>query len=68
MTTNTYIVTREDLDHAKNLVLDLLGWGVSPQYLVEAGVSAGVLHRVFVELNLRLPTNLVLPSLGPPQR
>ncbi|KAG2123269.1 hypothetical protein DEU56DRAFT_830035 [Suillus clintonianus] len=54
-------MTREDLDHTKNLVLDLLGWGVSPEYLVEAGVSSGVLYRVFSDLNLRLPTNLVLP-------
>ncbi|KAG1730048.1 hypothetical protein EDB19DRAFT_2027553 [Suillus lakei] len=54
-------MTRQDLDHTKNLVLDLLGWGVSPEYLVEAGVSAGVLYRVFTDLNLRLPTNLVLP-------
>ncbi|KAG2141372.1 uncharacterized protein EDB93DRAFT_629500 [Suillus bovinus] len=58
-------MTRQDLDHTKNLVLDLLGWGVSPEYLVEAGVSAGVIYRVFTDLNLRLPTNLVLPPTQP---
>ncbi|KAG1755290.1 uncharacterized protein EDB91DRAFT_285327 [Suillus paluster] len=58
-------MTREDLDHTKNLVLDLLGWGVSPEYLVEAGVSAGVLYRVFTDLNLRLPTNLVISPTRP---
>ncbi|OJA16872.1 hypothetical protein AZE42_11242 [Rhizopogon vesiculosus] len=62
---DTRPMTREDLDHAKDLVLDLLGWGVSPQYLIEAGVSMGILHRVFTELNLRLPTNLVLASTWP---
>ncbi|KAG1741731.1 hypothetical protein EDD22DRAFT_1007075 [Suillus occidentalis] len=36
-------LTRQDLDHTKNLVLDLLCWGVSPECLAEAGVSAGVL-------------------------
>ncbi|KAG1770286.1 hypothetical protein EV702DRAFT_1202470 [Suillus placidus] len=58
-------MTCQDLDHTKNLVLDLLGWGVSPEYLVEAGVSAGVIYRVFTDLNLRLPTNLVLPPTRP---
>ncbi|KAG1850835.1 hypothetical protein DFJ58DRAFT_793276 [Suillus subalutaceus] len=58
-------MTLQDLDHTKNLVLDLLGWGVSPEYLVEAGVSAGVIYRVFTDLNLRLPTNLVLPPTRP---
>ncbi|KAG1766297.1 hypothetical protein EDD22DRAFT_968242 [Suillus occidentalis] len=37
-----YLLTRQDLDHTKNLVLDFLGWGVSSEYLVEAGSSAGV--------------------------
>ncbi|KAG1766277.1 hypothetical protein EDD22DRAFT_950639 [Suillus occidentalis] len=54
-------LTRQDLDHTKNLVLDLLCRGVSPECLAEAGVSAGVLYRVFTDINLRLPTNLVLP-------
>ncbi|KAG2134668.1 hypothetical protein BD769DRAFT_461870 [Suillus cothurnatus] len=58
-------MTRQDLDHTKNLILDLLGWGVSPEYLVEAGVSAGVIYRVFTDLNIRLPTNLVLPPTRP---
>ncbi|KAF9460395.1 hypothetical protein BDZ94DRAFT_1266133 [Collybia nuda] len=48
----------EELDHAKSLVLDLLGWGVEPEYLVDCGVSAPVLYRIFTDLHLRLPTNL----------
>ncbi|KAG1851409.1 hypothetical protein F4604DRAFT_1934097 [Suillus subluteus] len=36
MSTETFLaVTLEDLDHIKNLVLDILGWGVSPEYLVD---------------------------------
>ncbi|KIJ64972.1 hypothetical protein HYDPIDRAFT_40137 [Hydnomerulius pinastri MD-312] len=52
-------MTAEDLDRAKSLVLDLLGWGVTPEYLVDYGVSAGALYRIFTDLRLRLPTNLV---------
>ncbi|KAG1850853.1 hypothetical protein DFJ58DRAFT_729144 [Suillus subalutaceus] len=62
---DTVPMTRQDMDHTKNLVLDLLGWGVSPEYLVKAGVSAGVLYRVFTDINFHLPTNLVLPPTRP---
>jgi hypothetical protein len=55
-----YVVSPEELDHAKTLVLDLLGWGVDPEYLIESGVSAEVVFRVFTDLNLRLPKNLVI--------
>jgi hypothetical protein len=66
LSTETFLaVTRQGPDHTKNLVLDLLGWGVSPEYLVKAGVSAGVSYRVFTDPNFRLPTNLVLPSTRP---
>lgn len=51
-------VTPEQLDHAKTLVLDLLGWGVEPEYLVDSGVSSGAIFRIFSDLRLRLPTNL----------
>ncbi|KIK76529.1 hypothetical protein PAXRUDRAFT_835319 [Paxillus rubicundulus Ve08.2h10] len=54
-------MTAENLDRAKSLVLDLLGWGVTPEYLVECGVSAGALYRIFTDLRLRLPANLVSP-------
>lgn len=58
-------VTEEELDRAKTLVLDLLGWGVTPEYLVDYGVSSGVLVRIFSDLRLRLPTNL-FPSNSSP--
>ncbi|KAH6891807.1 hypothetical protein BKA70DRAFT_1326183 [Coprinopsis sp. MPI-PUGE-AT-0042] len=54
-------VSVQELDHAKNLVLDLLGWGVAPEFLVDEGVSAQLIYRVFTDLNLRLPTNLRAP-------
>ncbi|KDR76987.1 hypothetical protein GALMADRAFT_225142 [Galerina marginata CBS 339.88] len=48
----------EDLDQAKSLVLDLLGWGVDPEYLITSGVSPVAIFRIFNDLNLQLPTNL----------
>lgn len=51
-------VTQEQYDAAKDIVLDLLGWGVPPEYLVTCGLSRQIVYYVFVELNLRLPSNL----------
>ncbi|KAF5384225.1 hypothetical protein D9615_003445 [Tricholomella constricta] len=48
----------EELELAKNIVLDLLGWGVQPEYLVECGVSSHAIYRIFTDLHLRLPSNL----------
>ncbi|KAL6308413.1 hypothetical protein BKA93DRAFT_764728 [Sparassis latifolia] len=45
-------------DAAKDIVLDLLGWGVPPEYLVNCGLTRAIVYYVFVELNLRLPSNL----------
>lgn len=44
-------------------MLDLLGWGVPPEYLVNCGVSREIVYYAFVELNLRLPANLDLTGL-----
>ncbi|KAJ3987937.1 hypothetical protein F5890DRAFT_1494893 [Lentinula detonsa] len=44
-------------DTAKDIVLDLLGWGVTPEYLVDCGLSREIVFYVFSELNLRLPKN-----------
>lgn len=51
-------MTIEQLDEAKILILDLLGWGVSPEYLIEAGISKECLVPCLRELKLRLPTNI----------
>ncbi|KAL4063338.1 hypothetical protein V8B97DRAFT_2061632 [Scleroderma yunnanense] len=58
-------MTEEELDRAKSVVLDLLGWGVTPEYLVDCGVSPGALVRIFNDLYLRLPTNLFRATSTP---
>jgi hypothetical protein len=58
------IVTESQIDDAKSLVLDLLGWGVDPEYLVTSGVHPELIYRIFTDLNLRLPTNLVTVLSG----
>lgn len=58
-------MTQQQYDAAKDIVLDLLGWGVPPEYLVTCGLSRQIVYYVFVELNLRLPTNLDPTGLIP---
>ncbi|KAG6819361.1 hypothetical protein H0H93_012544 [Arthromyces matolae] len=55
----------EELEMAKDDVLDLLGWGVPPEYLVECGISSPVIYRIFTDLHLRLPSNLSMPYVRP---
>ncbi|KAH9948824.1 hypothetical protein B0H21DRAFT_203465 [Amylocystis lapponica] len=52
-------------DAAKDIVLDLLGWGVPPEYLVNCGLSREIVYYVFVEFNLRLPANLDTTGIPP---
>ncbi|KAF8073740.1 hypothetical protein FPV67DRAFT_763391 [Lyophyllum atratum] len=52
-------------DRAKDNVLDLLGWGVAPEYLVDCGLTREIVYYVFSELNLRLPQNLDTTGLIP---
>lgn len=59
---NPSAVSLADLDHAKDIVLDLLGWGVPPQYLLDRGVSPQLVHRIFTDLQLQLPQGFVLTS------
>ncbi|KAG6884677.1 hypothetical protein C0993_009020 [Termitomyces sp. T159_Od127] len=51
-------VSEEELELAKDVVLDLLGWGVQPEYLIECGISSHAIYRIFTDLHLRFPTNL----------
>jgi len=60
-------INEADLERAKSLVLDLLGWGVPPEYLVDHGVSPQVIYKIFTDLNLRLPSNLILPQATLPK-
>jgi hypothetical protein len=58
-------VSQDQYNTAKDIVLDLLGWGVPPEYLIECGLSRHVVFYVFSELNLRLPSNLDTSGLIP---
>ncbi|KAG9315806.1 hypothetical protein JVU11DRAFT_3455 [Chiua virens] len=58
-------MTQGQYNTAKDIVLDLLGWGVPPEYLLECGLSRHVIFYVFSELNLRLPSNLDTSGLIP---
>ncbi|KAF8133762.1 hypothetical protein EV363DRAFT_1448437 [Boletus edulis] len=58
-------LTQAQYNTAKDIVLDLLGWGVPPEYLLECGLSRHVIFYVFSELNLRLPSNLDTSGLIP---
>ena len=52
------LVTPEELYRAKVLVLDLLGWGVTAEYILQRGVSHELLCSIFSDLKLRLPENI----------
>lgn len=58
-------VNESQYDTAKDIVLDLLGWGVPPEYLVDCGLTREIVFYVFSELNLRLPQNLDITGLLP---
>ena len=47
----------DEYDTAKDIILDLLGWGVPPEFLVDCGLTKALVFYVFTELNLRLPDN-----------
>ncbi|KIJ53497.1 hypothetical protein M422DRAFT_25373 [Sphaerobolus stellatus SS14] len=54
---------------AKSIILDLLGWGVPPDYFLNCGLSRESVYYAFTELNLKLPSNLntegILPFIPP---
>lgn len=59
------LVNMEQFNLVKELILDLLGWGVSPEYLVDCGLTREAVFYAFSELNLRLPSNLDVSGLCP---
>lgn len=63
--TTGYIVNQEEYAAAKDAVLDLLGWGVPSEYLVDCCISRELLYYVFTELNLCLPSNLDITAAIP---
>ncbi|KZT44630.1 hypothetical protein SISSUDRAFT_1039184 [Sistotremastrum suecicum HHB10207 ss-3] len=50
---------------AKEIILDLLGWGVPPTYLVDCGLTREAVYYTFTELNLKLPETLDTRGLAP---
>ncbi|KAL0580639.1 hypothetical protein V5O48_001369 [Marasmius crinis-equi] len=58
-------MTQDQYDTAKDTILDLLGWGVPPGYLVNCGLSREIVFYVFSELNLRLPDDFDTHDLIP---
>ncbi|KAF9019198.1 hypothetical protein BDZ89DRAFT_325112 [Hymenopellis radicata] len=65
-------LTQTQYDTCKDVILDLLGWGVPTDYLMSCGLSREVIYFVFTELNLRLPPNFdptglvpYIPEVGP---
>ncbi|KAF9524288.1 hypothetical protein CPB83DRAFT_618976 [Crepidotus variabilis] len=58
-------LTQNEYDAVKDVVLDLLGWGVPPIHFVECGVSREALFYVFSELNLALPDGFDSSGLVP---
>ncbi|KAL7418078.1 hypothetical protein BDY24DRAFT_9322 [Mrakia frigida] len=54
--------TEENYGESRMLLLELLSWGVSPEYLVKSGLSREAVLVLFSDLKIRLPTNLP----GPP--
>jgi hypothetical protein len=58
-------VNEKQYEAAKDIFLDLLGWGVDPEYIAKTGVSREIIFYVFTELRLRLPRNLDTTGLSP---
>jgi hypothetical protein len=51
-------VSNEEIFEAKVVILDILGWGVPSQYLLDCGISALVVVVCLSELKLRIPRDL----------
>ena len=59
------IVNQEQYDTTKDIILDLLGWGVPPTYFIDCGVSREAIYYVFSELNLAFPEGFDVSGLVP---
>ena len=58
-------MTQEQYDLSKHIILDLLGVGVPPEYLIQCGLSRELIYFTFTELRLRLPAGF--DTAGIPQ-
>lgn len=55
-------MTERQLNKCKDDILDLLGYGVEPEYLGQRCTNSLMLYYAFTELHLRLPRNLNVNS------
>jgi hypothetical protein len=46
-------VTAEEFIEAKSTILDLLGWGVPPEYFINCGLTREAIFYAFTEMNLK---------------
>ena len=60
-----FAVTQRQYDTVKEVILDILGYGVPPEYLIDCGISKEIIYYVFTELNLCLPSNLDTVGIPP---
>jgi hypothetical protein len=58
-------VTQQQYDRSKEIILDLLGLGVPPEYLMQCGVTRELIYFTFTELRLMLPAGF--DTAGIPQ-
>lgn len=58
-------MNQHQYDTAKDIILDLLGWGVPPEYLIHCGLSREIVFYVFTELRLRLPADFNAAGIPP---
>lgn len=57
-------VTEEQYAESRIILLELLSWGVSPEHLVQVGLSTQGALVLFKDLRIRLPSNLLRPDLS----
>lgn len=55
----------EEYEEAKGLILDLLGFGMSPEDLIDTNVSKRLIVYCMREMNLRIPLNVDLSDIVP---
>lgn len=63
-------MTFEQFELAKGLILDLIGYGTSPEYLIDVGINPRLVVYCLRELKMRIPSNVKVGDIiafGPPQ-
>lgn len=56
--TKRFTVNDSELFEAKVVILDILGWGIPPQYLLDCGISELAVVVCLAQLKLRIPQEL----------